>query len=69
MAGEVKKNGSLLLFLPGNPVLHHERKASDSLSVYEIYDMYIYDFKVYLKFIINFLGIAFKVMKNGIYFI
>ena len=50
-------------------MLHHERKASDSLSVYEIYDMYIYDFKVYMKFIINFLGIAFKVLKNGIYFI
>ena len=66
MAGEVKKNGALLLFLP---VLHYERKASDSLSVYEIYDMYIYDLKVYMKFISNFLGRAFKVMKNGIYFI
>ena len=69
MAGEVKKNGPLLLFLPANPVLHHERKASDSLSVYEIYDIYICDFKVYMKFIINFLGRAFKVIKNGIYFI
>ena len=29
-------------------MLHYERKASDSLSVYEISDMYIYDLKVYV---------------------